>query len=116
MQLCDTPWGSEEETTERYVRSEPMRRQTERSYKSFRHSTMNGKRYTTSKDESLGHACSQQSLCQVTDLVHMSFLTNDLAFIFVLTNPEGEKNKRKSETMMNGTGRYKPQHYKHKVH
>lgn len=33
---------------------------------------MNKKRYTTSWDESLGHACDQQSLCQVIDLVHMA--------------------------------------------
>lgn len=29
------PGGSEEKTTERYVRSEPMRQQTERSYRAL---------------------------------------------------------------------------------
>ncbi len=35
MRLCDTPRGSEEETAERYARSEPMRQQTARSYKAL---------------------------------------------------------------------------------
>lgn len=82
---------------------------------------MNKKRYTTSWDESLGHACGQQSLCQVIDLVDVSFVTNELVFIFFcfLTQPErgGERQEKwdNDEETQDREPHYKPQHHEHKV-
>lgn len=66
---------------------------------------MNKRRYTTSRDESLGHGGGQQSLCQVTSLL-VSFATNGLVIICVfcfLTWPERRKQNKTMQVMRKTT-------------
>lgn len=86
--------GSEEEdhrgSTERVNRRDSETAEVH----SFTHSTMDERRYTTSWDESLVHACGQQlQSCKVPDL--LLFVSHDLGFKFVFllsfTTQEGKK-------------------------